>query len=74
MFILNFQTHQQTQINLNINSHEKEKEYTLVYLDREGNELTEKRITATSKKEAEKQRKAAFAVCMINDCNKIIIR
>jgi len=52
----------------------KEKEYTLFYLDRQGNELTEKRIIATSKKEAEKQRKAAFAVCMINDCKKIVIR
>jgi hypothetical protein len=52
----------------------KEKEYTLVYLDREGNELTEKRITATSKKKAEKQRKSEFAVCMINDCKKIVIR
>lgn len=52
----------------------KEKEYTLVFLDREGNELTEKRITATSKKEADKQRKSAFAVCMINDCKKIMLR
>jgi len=51
-----------------------EKEYTIVYLDREGNELTKKIITATSKKEAEKQRKAAFAVCMINDCKKTVIR
>jgi len=52
----------------------KEKEYTLIYLDREGNELTEKKITAINKKDANKQKDAAFASCMINDCVKIIIR
>jgi hypothetical protein len=50
----------------------KDKEYRLIYLDREGNELTEKRITASTKKEAEKQRKLVFAGCMINDLKQII--
>jgi hypothetical protein len=52
----------------------KEKEYTLVYLDREGNELTEKKITATTKKNAVKQRNTAFAVCMLNDCFDIKVK
>lgn len=51
-----------------------EKTFRLIYLDKDGNELTEKTITANSKKEAKKLRKASFEVCMINDCKKIILR
>lgn len=50
------------------------KNYTLVFLDKKGNELTEKKITAVNKKDANKQRDVAFANCMINDCVKIIVK
>ena len=51
-----------------------EKEFSLVYLDRGGNELQVITITARNKKEANNQRKIAFSNNMINDCKRIILR
>ena len=50
------------------------KNYTLIYLDKYGNELTRKEITAKNLKEANNQKKIAFATSKINDLHKIILQ
>lgn len=49
------------------------KNYTLVYLDKQGNELQRKEITAENIKAANVQKKAAFANSKLNDLHKIMI-
>lgn len=50
------------------------KNYTLVFEDKQGNELTRKEITAANLKEARSQRDAAHANSKINDLHKIKIK
>lgn len=48
--------------------------YKLIYLDRDGNELDSKEITALNIQEARKYRDRLFAECMMNDCIKITVK
>lgn len=52
----------------------KEKTYILIYVDKNNNDILEVIISAPTKKDAERQRKLAFANANINNLKKIILR